>query len=96
MNDNENIRKAIQILEIAVLNTLYKKYPIAVGPSYISKKTGIPRVGGKLNGKTIRNDGLVESLLYKLGKEGKVERAEQPNGKGGWIFYKRSQLGEND
>lgn len=69
-------------LQEALLDVLCDAHPegFGVGAADISRRTGIYRDPGVMN----MNDAIVHGLLNQLFDQGKVERAEQPNGKGGW------------
>jgi hypothetical protein len=52
-----------------------------IGPAEISVRAGIFRERGTPN---IMNDAIATGILVKLFDDGKVERCEQPSGRGGW------------
>lgn len=56
-----------------------------LGAAAISRKAGIFRDAGGGGGNVANlNDAIATGVLIKLQKEGKVERCEQPNNRGGW------------
>ena len=69
-------------LQEALLDVLCDAYPegFGVGAAEISRRAGIYREPGVMN----MNDAIVHGLLNQLNDQGKVERAGQENGRGGW------------
>ena len=69
-------------LREALLDVLCDAFPegYGVGAAELSRRTGIYREPAIIN----MNDAIVHGLLNQAYSQGKVERAEQRNGKGGW------------
>jgi hypothetical protein len=70
-------------LEEAVLDVLLREaeHGGCIGAGEISHRAGIFRDRGAVN---IMNDAITTGVLVKLFDDGKVERCEQPSGRGGW------------
>lgn len=75
-------RMAMFYLEEAVLIVLTENYDegFGVGAADIGQRTGIYRDPGIAQ----MNDAIVTGVLNSLNEEGRVERALQENGRGGW------------
>ena len=72
-------------LQESLLDVLCDAYPegYGLGAAEISRRTGIYRESGPdIN----MNDAIVHGLLNQAQHQGKVERRNQPNGRGGWIL----------
>ncbi len=69
-------------LQEAVLDVLCNAHPegYGVGAADIGRRAGIYRDPGVMN----MNDAIVHGLLNQLHEQGKVERAPQQGGRGGW------------
>ena len=69
-------------LQEALLDVLCDAYPegYGVGAAEISRRTGIYREPAVIN----MNDAIVHGLLNQAYSQGKVERADQRGGQGGW------------
>lgn len=74
-------------LQEALLDVLCDAYPedSGVGAAEISRRAGIYRDPGVMN----MNDAIVHGLLNQLYDQGKVERAPQAGGRGGWKLTER-------
>lgn len=69
-------------LQEAVLDVLCNAHPegYGIGAADISRRAGIYRDPGVMN----MNDAIIHGLLNQLHEQGKVERAHQQGGRGGW------------
>lgn len=69
-------------LQEAVLDVLCNAYPegFGLGAAEISRRAGIYREPGVVQ----MNDAIAHGFLNQLYDQGRVEQADQENGRGGW------------
>ena len=81
-------------LQEALLDVLCDAYPegFGVGAAEISRRAGIYRDPGVMN----MNDAIVHGLLNQLYDQGKVERVDQENGRGGWRLTEKEHERRRD
>lgn len=74
-------------LHEAVLDVLCAAHPEGwgIGAAEIGRRAGIYRATGVIQ----LNDAIVSGLLNDLYEQGRVEQAEQENGRGGWRLTAR-------
>ena len=81
-------RMGVFYLEEAILDVLLdaRHEGDCIGAAEIGKRTGIFRDRGEgiVGEKGILNDAIVHGVLVKLTVERRVDRCDQPNGRGGW------------
>ena len=74
-------RKGELYLQEAILDVLYSAYSdYGIGPAEISNRAGIYRKVGVAQ----MNSAIATGFLNQLHEQGKVEKADQENGRGGW------------
>ena len=74
-------------LQEAVLEVLTESHPngFGIGAAEVGRRAGIYRDTGAAQ----MNDAIVTGILNQLHEQGKVERADQENERGGWRLVER-------